>query len=130
MAACRGGEYGIPPHRRPSRRHYRVWNAARQRAKKSNIPFTLTREWVEERIDRGSCEVTGIEFSVLPGEGRGNPSPWAPSIDQITPGAGYTPENSRLVCWIYNCAKSTASDEDVLKLANALVSRGHPKTYG
>lgn len=88
----------------PSGRASKLLAAARARAKASGIPVTITREWIEEKLKAGNCEATGVPFDLSP-TGYGNKNPWAPSLDQITPGAGYTPENVQVVCWIFNVAK-------------------------
>ena len=46
-----------------------------------------------------------------------------PSIDRIDNSQGYTKNNCRVVSVIYNKAKSDYKDEDVLKMARALVER-------
>lgn len=94
----------------------RCLSSARGRARKKGLPFALTRYWLEERFDR--CSVTGIEFEYSV------KSPFLPSIDRIDISGGYTPENCRVVCWIYNCARGTFRDEDVLRLAVALLRNG------
>lgn len=52
--------------------------------------------------------------------GCGQMPPWSPSLDRIDPLQGYTPENCRLVVWMYNAAKHISSDANVLRLAQAL----------
>lgn len=81
---------------------------------------TISRSWIEERIRRGVCEVTGLPLDLSPEPGPRRPL--TPSIDQIRPGMGYTEENSRLVCWIYNSAKSTWTHETLVFMASALIS--------
>lgn len=102
-------------------RSSRLVIAARGRAKHSGIPFTITKEWLSPKMDLGVCEVTGIklDLSAVPG-GSGIRPPFGPSLDQILPGMGYTPENTQLVCWMYNCAKGTHSHEDVITFAKAV----------
>ena len=92
-----------------SRRHY---------AKKLNLPFELSIEWYEEKLAEG-CAVTG-----LPLEPPGTKTPWTAHIDKIVPELGYTIDNSRLVCAIYNMAKWKWGDEDVLKMASNLLDSG------
>ena len=68
---------------------------AKVRAKNHGVDFTLTLDWVMDRIT-GSCELTDIPFVLEPTiDTRSNPH--APSIDRITAGGNYTPENCRLV---------------------------------
>ena len=94
-------------------------NQARSRAKRTNLPFDLTVDWVLEQLRGGRCAVTGIPFELEIG-GR---SQWGSSLDQIVSGLGYTKSNTQVVCWIYNAAKGTGTHDDVLKLAKALNER-------
>ena len=79
---------------------------------------TLTEAWIQERLDDGICEVTGIYLSSPLEKG-----PFAPSIDRIDSSKGYKPWNCRVVCLTYNYAKHTWGDEDVLTMAQAFVRR-------
>ena len=94
-----------------------LFNNARTRAKKRDHPFTITREWVVGALTSGHCAVTGLPFRW---ETR---SPHAPSIDQIDPALGYTPENTRLVVAIFNYAKNVWDDDTVLNFAHAYIQR-------
>jgi hypothetical protein len=90
-------------------------------SKKGPFEFTLTLEWVEEHLASGVCEVSGHPLGKLSSR-----DPWAPSIDRIDSGKGYTPENCQVVCWIYNRAKGADSDAEVLEMARFLVLRYGP----
>lgn len=94
----------------------------RVRAARTGREFDLTREWIGDRLQAGVCEVTGIplELSKPPGS---RFHPWAPSVDRIDCKKGYTQDNCRVVCWIYNMAKSEWSDEVVMTFARALAAR-------
>ena len=95
--------------------------AARGRATLSGIPFTITTEWLLTKMLAGRCEVTGLPLDLsAEAKGSGNRPPFGPSLDQILPNRGYTPENTQLVCWMYNCAKGTHSHADVVKFAEAV----------
>lgn len=93
---------------------------ARKRAAQKGLPFALSVRWVEERIEAGHCEITGLPFN-LNGERESWRDPWAPSLDQTVPGAGYTEQNVKVVACIYNLAKSDFSAADVERFAMALV---------
>lgn len=69
----------------------------------------MTLDAIEEAIAGGRCEATGIEFQLNPWPD-GGPNPFAPSLDQIIPGRGYTPENTRVVCWFFNRAAGLWDD--------------------
>jgi len=105
----------------PNGRINNLLHGARTRAAVKGLPCTLTHEWIASRLALGSCEVTGIPFNFSrDGRGSGFKNPFIPSLDQILPNLGYTPENTQIVVWSYNAAKGAGSHEDVLKLAKAL----------
>lgn len=95
-----------------------LWCYARKRAEKKNMPFTITREWVENKIQSGKCEVTGESFEILVGKGT---SAFAPSIERINNNEGYTSENCQVVTWIYNRAKGSFSESDFKRFAKSLI---------
>ena len=45
--------------------------------------------------------------------------PFSPCIDRIVPELGYTPENCRIVCCIFNTCKFHWADEDVKTFVTA-----------
>jgi hypothetical protein len=93
-----------------------MWHNSRAR----NEIHTITEEWIVSILEQGRCQVTNLPFEWQYGVGK---QPFAPSLDQIVPGLGYTPENTRVVVWIYNAAKNIFTDEDVLKMASALTNK-------
>jgi hypothetical protein len=102
----------------------RIWlpwlnsfRGSKQRAKRENIPFTITKEWAIARWT-GKCEVTGIEFVLSTSR---NPYLFSPSLDRIVPSLGYTPDNSRFVLHAVNALKGAGTDTDMLKIATAIV---------
>lgn len=98
----------------------------RHKSKRLGLPFDLDIAWLEERIARAECEVTGLPL-IPPKAGeysdQQSRAPWVMSLDRIDPAQGYTKINSRIVAWIYNTAKSHHTDDEVLKMAEALLSR-------
>jgi len=102
--------------KKKSHRAYGLFNAARTRAKRKSLDFTISLEWVESKLALGKCEVTNLSYE-LKLEGRG---PWHPSIDRTDSSKGYTPDNCKLVCWLYNSAKSEFNHTDVMILVKAL----------
>lgn len=99
-------------HRRVDRwrRAGELLSNARGRAKKYGLELTLTQEWIAERLKPGRCERTGLQFSLQ------RRSALAPSLDRRERTQGYTPENTQIVCWFYNRAKGTGSDEETRSL--------------
>ena len=94
----------------------------RQRVKSPQAPFTITKQWIQNKIESGFCEVTGLPFclDVLLTSKR----PFAPSIDKKDPKGYYTKENCQVVCFIYNIAKGEFSHNDVVTMAETLVNAG------
>lgn len=105
----------------PSFRANHMLNNARARAKGKGLELSLTKEWLVAGLNLGKCAVTGIEFDLsVKLRGSGRITPWSPSLDRIDSTKGYTPENCRLVVWMYNAAKHISTDGDVLRLAKAV----------
>lgn len=98
----------------------RLLATARSRAGAQNV--TITEEWLRARLAYGRCEATGIPFVCSePGtRGKGNANPWAPSLDRIDPTKPYTQDNTQVVVWAYNMARSAWGDEVVFRIAEAL----------
>ncbi len=92
----------------------------RSHAKRRGLGCTLTKRWLQEKLDAGHCEVTELKFDLIGGT-RSRKHPFMPSIDRKDPNVGYTEPNCRLVIWADNAAKSTWSDKTVLTVAEALV---------
>lgn len=83
----------------------------------------LTLEWLEEKLQNGYCEVSGILFKM---DTRGNKhaSFYSPSVDRIDNSRGYTIDNCRMVLHAFNLCKGTGTDKDVSVLINALKENG------
>jgi len=95
--------------------------AAKKRAKTRNLPFTLTIDIVEAHLKNlnGKCEVTEMEFNYTPKH------PNAPSLDQKTPGRGYTEDNIQIVTWWYNRLKSDLTDADARQILRQIQNSTH-----
>lgn len=100
------------------RRAYVVWKRAKDRAAKRSIEFSLAKERVLAWLKIGRCAVTDLPLDMNFVDGKINPL--APSLDRIDPAKGYTENNTRLVCWIFNRAKGDGTDADVYMLVEAL----------
>jgi hypothetical protein len=87
---------------------------AKRRARDKDQKFTLTLDRIVQALERGKCEVTGIDFW-LGSSGDFQNHPLAPSADKIDPRGEYTDENVQIVCQWYNVAKGQSNDEQMLE---------------
>jgi uncharacterized protein (DUF3084 family) len=86
---------------------YRLWSAAKSRAKKHGIPFTIA---LGDVVIPEVCTVLGIPIE------RVRNSWYAPSIDQIAPRGGYTPDNIIVMSRRANVLKNNATLDELKKL--------------
>ena len=89
--------------------HTYFFSRYRCRARKKGLEFTLTKEDFAKLLEPMVCSVTGVKLIFALDKG-----PCTPTIDRIDNSKGYIPGNVRLVSWIYNRAKSSSTDEEVL----------------
>lgn len=97
---------------------------AKVRAKKHGYPININRKFLLQLLEdqNDCCAITGIPFDHTPyANGSGHQHPWGMSLDKIIPEKGYVKDNVRLVVCLYNMAKYTWTDEDVKRMATALV---------
>lgn len=103
------------------RRDYRghaLVNVAKHRAKARGIPFDLSPLDIQKRIEAGHCELTGIAFNL------DEPRAWnAPSLDQRSPGEGYTRQNVRVVLYALNVMANVWGESRILEIASAITAR-------
>lgn len=86
-------------------------------AANKQLPFDLTDEWCAARW-KNRCELTNIEFVIT---GRPGPNPFSGSLDRIKPELGYIQSNCRFILFGCNGAKGSGTDEDLYKIAEALM---------
>ncbi len=96
--------------------------AAKKRADNKGVAYTLDREWFEEKILGGVCEVTGLPF-VLTKHEKHATHPMAPSVDRITAGGPYSKDNCRMVVLALNAALNQWGEEAFTRLAEAYLAR-------
>ena len=77
-------------------------NGAKHRNLAKGLLFTMTLEDILRKFEesKGYCAISGDAFNLTTDN-----NAYAPSLDQISPGEGYTNENTQLVCWWANAAK-------------------------
>ncbi len=104
----------------PRGRAKQMFYGARERAARKDLPFTITREMVVERLTAldGIAEVVADRFDFA-SRGDVHQNPYAPSLDQKIPGQGYTPENFQIVPMWYNRLKGDLTDTEALAIIQA-----------
>jgi hypothetical protein len=106
---------------KPKGRAKSLWTSSKKRADERGWEFDLTPEWIEAKLLAGVCEATGLPLE-LTGETTKHFRPWTPSLDRTDCTRGYTKDNVKVVCWMYNQAKGVSSHNDVIRLAKALIA--------
>lgn len=106
------------------RKHYilkhpisRLITIAKQRAKKRNIIFTLTKSDV---VWNDICPILNIKLEFHFGSGPGG-KPNSPSLDRIDPTRGYVPGNVQVISLLANQMKSTANKEQLISFAKWII---------
>ena len=99
--------------RKEDDRRYKMFHNAQHRAKRKGIPFTIT---INDIIIPETCPLLGIPL-VSTSDKR---DPRNPSLDQITPGKGYTPDNIWVVSSRANWIKCDASIQELELLVENL----------
>jgi hypothetical protein len=92
-----------------------MWHLAKNRAKEKGLPFSITKQDIKDLLLSSEyCSITGDKLELTNQNKTANA--YAPSIDQIVAGQGYTRENMQVVCWWYNAAKGNwFTDEEARK---------------
>jgi len=101
----------------PGRAVY-LLSGCRKRAKSKKLDCLLTKEWFEEKLKNGKCELSGIKFDLNTSR-TSRSNPFAPSPDRIDITKGYTPENTRLVLNLINAALSDWGEVPFFKVIEA-----------
>lgn len=93
---------------------------ARFRAMKRGLPFDLDHylNELQQRIDIGLCEISGLPFNLDGGR------TWdSPSFDRIDPKGGYVYSNIRVVVHAVNSAMGDWGEVKMLEIARAIMAR-------
>lgn len=92
----------------------RMLIAAKQRAKRSSLPFDLTEEDIVVPVLCPALKIPLVKTKGTNGDS-------SPSIDRLHGDAGYTKENSRIISQRANRIKNNATLEELIDLVLWLV---------
>lgn len=106
----RGGAHHIK-HGLVKTARYKMYMAAKQRAKEKNLPFTITLS--EMPIIPERCPVFDFKLEKNPSHGLHDTSP---SLDKIVPEKGYVPGNIQIISGKANKMKSNATTDEIGRL--------------
>ena len=99
---------------------------ARYRAKQKGLEFDLDGHEVaiQDVIDAGVCELTGVPFNLDDGK------TWdSPSLDRIDSTQGYTPRNVRVVLYCVNVMANLWGENKIVEIADAIRDARHEKSW-
>lgn len=106
-------------------------NIAKTRSKKYKRDFDITLEFLKQLwiSQEGKCAATGLSLEIKyiqTKKQRKCKSPFQASLDRIDNNKGYTQDNVRFVCYMFNIARNDFDDEQVidfcLKIASTINS--------
>lgn len=89
---------------------YTMWVAAKHRAKKKNLAFTLE---VKDIVIPKFCPVLGLKLQI----GDKGWTAGSPSLDRIVGALGYVKDNVRVISWRANQLKRDGTAEEFERLA-------------
>lgn len=95
----------------------RMYQRAKQRAKKNGREFTIT---VDDIVIPDRCPILGIEINV--NSGKSGAFYNSPSLDRIDNSRGYTPDNVQVMSQRANVMKAAASNTDLHNFAKWILS--------
>lgn len=108
---------------RARNRDLAMFRSAKERAKTRGWDFTISRQWLRQKIETGFCEATGLAFANGEYKGAGHADPFSASLDRRDSNKGYTPENCRVILWGLNMALSQWGDHVYAEIATAYLSK-------
>lgn len=98
--------------------------AARARAKSKGLLYDLDFQWLSEKIEAGTCELSGIVFELPTFDTEINAiNPYSPSIDKINARGDYTKSNCRVICFCVNMALSNWGDEVLYHMCESVIKK-------
>ena len=102
-------------------------NMAKRRSKKYNRAFDLDLEFLQQLWlkQQTKCAVTGLfldEKYIHTKKQRKDKNPYQASLDRIDNDRGYTKDNVRFVCYMFNIARNDFDDDKVLQFCKQVAS--------
>lgn len=97
-------------HGESAKYYYVLWESARARASRKNIPFTIK---PEDIVIPTHCPVLGLELKKAEGRALDN----SPSVDRIDSTRGYEPDNICVISNRANMIKAHGTAEEHRKIA-------------
>lgn len=99
--------------------------SAQKRAKARGMEFTLTFDWLLERLERigDRCEMTGLPFDYQLTKTAWHKRPDSPSLDRIERSLGYVDGNVRIVSTAVNIAINEWGDARFYQMCEAVVRK-------
>jgi len=98
-----------------------IADARKADARKQKFEINISEDWVEEKLKKGTCELTGLPFDFSPSKNT-HFNRYAPSLDRINSSKGYTKDNVRVVLSSVNIALGQYTDEDMLPILEAMIT--------
>ena len=87
----------------------KLWYDARRRAKQKGLEFTITKDWIVERLEAGVCQLSGLPLEIAQAKTANSPS-----LDRKNNSKGYTPANCQVITAQANRAKGEWTQGDLL----------------
>lgn len=103
----------------------------KRRAKGADLACDLDMNWINDRLNRGVCELSGIQFDMDRSTGGFSMMKLnGPTVDRKNPKGPYTKANCRMILWWLNRALSDKGEEYALSVFRAIfIKRGEISDY-
>jgi len=86
-------------------------DSAKKRARRENVPCTITYDEIITMLKPGICSLSGIAWRRH--QGNKGPGPYSPTLDRIVGDLGYVVGNVRLILCSLNTIKRDGTDADL-----------------
>jgi len=109
----------------PSIMFGRAVQNARNRAKKRDIPFELTKEYIVALFEEqdGKCFYSDIRLNIVKKNKDRTHDPFKMSLDCVVPGLGYVKGNVVWCAYCVNALKLKMSKEDMIEVCRHIVKK-------